>query len=528
MLEVQKFLLNGGTLKDLKDKYFIRIVPCPQLNLISLNSQILSPKKEKIVQECRALILSTDDWSVAYKTMPNFYDISDEMSQELIKNFDWESARAYEKLDGAMIGLYFFKDEWRICSRFSPTGSWYAFGLGSKESSYSWKELTIKTIEEMGIDYNSFLHSLNKDIFYTYELCTFENQVGVVYNSNFLRLIAAINKNSLDEIDIYSLYSLVPKAEYIEPKNIFELYQLLNNFEAYEKEGFVICDKNFNRAKVINQKYLKALNLFDTSSADSILNNIVSIFDAGGTYNYYYGYEPYGQYYGANTYQCAITPYGIVGCADSSNSSLVGYFFSGVSCDSNSPGANYFCKSILGADYTSYCYQIYFQSFDPSDPTKNWYQSFCNPDYPYIPPPGFIAVISGICTGGYLCEKPSPYDIIGGFSMQNENDVNILNVENNENLEKNENNSMCGSSWNPKKDKMNYMKNQSEQVINKLVNMAYWIINQKNNDGEELKVFWPEILENLNDDIDILDSLLKVDRNILNEKLNLFEKMNLS
>lgn len=525
MLEVQKFLINGGTLKELKDKFFIRIVPCPQLNLISLNAQILSPKKEKIVQECRALILSTDDWSVAYKTMPNFYDISDEMSQELIKNFDWESARAYEKLDGAMIGLYYFKEEWRICSRFSPTGSWYAFGLGSKESSYSWKELTIKTIEEMGIDYNLFLNSLNKDIFYTYELCTFENQVGVVYNSNFLRLIAAINKNSLEELDIYSLYSLVPKAEYITPKNIFELYQLLNKFEAYEKEGFVICDKNFNRAKVINQKYLKALNLFDTSNADSILNNIVSIFDAGGTYNYYYdyGYASYG-YYSANNFVCAINPFGTVVCADST-AGLVGYYFSGISCISQ-PGANAFCRTYLGEDNQSYCYQIYYQSFDPTNPTSNWWESFCYPTPDYVPPPGYIAIISGICLGGsYECKKPSPYDIIGGFSMQNKNEVNIQNVEN---LENNENNSMCGSSWNPKKDKMNYMKNQSEQVINKLVSMAYWIINQKNNDGEKLKVFWPEILENLNDDIDILDSLLKVDRNILNEKLNLFEKMNLS
>lgn len=291
MLEIQKFLINGGTLKDLRQKYHIRYVPCAPLNLVSLNCQILSPTDVPMVNECRSLFINPNDWSVAFKSINNFFDINSEAGQIINSYFDWNNARAYEKLDGAMICVYYYNNEWKIGSRFSPDGGWLAFGMGSKESVLSWRELTIKTIEDLGIKIDDFYKSLDKNIFYSYEICTEDNQVGVVYSNNSIKLIAAVEKDSLKELDIEKLYSILPKATYVIVNDKEEAESLTNDKEAHEMEGFVVVDKNFNRLKVYNPNYLKAMNSYTYKSASEALANLVSIFVANATYNYF-GYVP--------------------------------------------------------------------------------------------------------------------------------------------------------------------------------------------------------------------------------------------
>lgn len=284
MLEIQKYLTNGGTLRELRQKYSIRYVPCAPLNLVSLNCQLMSPKDIQMVNECRSLFLNPDNWTVAFKSMNNFFDINSPEGQETNKLFDWNSARAYEKLDGAMICIYFYNDAWRIGSRFSPDGGWLAFGVGSQESNLSWKELTIKTIEEMGILIDDFYKSLDKNIFYSYEICTQDNQVGVIYKDNFLKLIAAVDKNTLQELDIESIESLTPKASFHIVKSNEEVNGLMHDAEAHEIEGFVVCDKNFNRMKIYNPNYLKAMNSFKFGNPIEALANLVSIFETQVSY----------------------------------------------------------------------------------------------------------------------------------------------------------------------------------------------------------------------------------------------------
>lgn len=284
MLEIQKYLTNGGTLRELRQKYSIRYVPCAPLNLVSLNCQLMSPKDVPMVNECRSLFVNPDDCSVAFKSMNNFFDINSPEGQETNKIFDWESARAYEKLDGAMICIYFYKDAWRIGSRFSPDGGWLAFGIGSQESNLSWKELTIKTIEDSGTKIEDFYKSLDENIFYSYEICTQDNQVGVIYKDNFLKLIAAVDKNTLEELDIETLDSVTPKAEYKYVNSPEEVNDLIDNAEAHEKEGYVVCDKNFNRMKIYNPNYLKAMNSFKFSNPVEALANLVSIFEVAASY----------------------------------------------------------------------------------------------------------------------------------------------------------------------------------------------------------------------------------------------------
>ena len=291
MLEIQKFLINGGTLQDLRQKYQIRYVPCAPLKIVSLNCQLMSPKNEPLVNECRALYLNAEDWSVGFKGMNNFFDYNTSEGKLVFDSLDWESVRAYEKLDGALICVYYYKNAWRIGSRFSPDGGWLAFGVGSSESTLSWKELVIQTIENKGIKIDNFFESLNKNIFYSFELCTKENQVGVIYQEDFMKLIAAVDKNTLTEIDIETIDCLLPKANFVDVKNAIDLENLIINKESHELEGFVLCDKYFNRVKYYNPNYLEAMNTFRPSSANEALANLVRIFEVQASY-YYLGGGP--------------------------------------------------------------------------------------------------------------------------------------------------------------------------------------------------------------------------------------------
>ena len=175
-----------------------------------------------------------------------------------------------------MICVYFYNDAWRIGSRFSPDGGWLAFGVGSQESNLSWKELTIKTIEEMGISIDDFYKSLDKNIFYSYEICTQDNQVGVIYKDNFLKLIAAVDNNTLQEIDIESVESITPKASYHIVNSSDEVNDLINDAEAHEIEGFVVCDNNFNKSFLTNLQ--NSVKNFQNKLRIILLNNLANFF----------------------------------------------------------------------------------------------------------------------------------------------------------------------------------------------------------------------------------------------------------
>jgi len=58
---------------------------------------------------------------------------------------------------------------------------------------------------------------------------------------------------------------------------------LIDNAEAHEKEGYVVCDKNFNRMKIYNPNYLKAMNSFKFSNPVEALANLVSIFEVAAS-----------------------------------------------------------------------------------------------------------------------------------------------------------------------------------------------------------------------------------------------------
>lgn len=276
MLNIQNYLFNGGTLQSLNQKYNISYIFSPSLNMVSLNYQLLSPDSDPLVPECRALFLEINTWNIAFKSMGAFYEFNDPRSIEAFKNFDWESARAYEKRDGALIAIYYYKDEWRIGTRFAADGGWLAYGLNGIKHNFTWKELVLETIKDMGIKWEDFVKQLDPNIYYSFEICSPENRVGVVYNERTLTLIAAVDKNTLNELDIINVSCPTPKASFTIVQNIEDVLNLIQSGkEAHQMEGFVLCDKNFIRAKVYNPNYIETMNVFGQQSELQQLSSLI-------------------------------------------------------------------------------------------------------------------------------------------------------------------------------------------------------------------------------------------------------------
>src|SRR4051812_7540092 len=123
MLEVQKFL-RSHPLEDLTNRFAIQVKRHgrhPHLVLLKYN-QINSPMGERIVEECRGLILDQErDWAIVSYPYMKFYNHGEPYAAPL----DWSTARVYEKLDGSLIVLYHYAGEWQAAT------SGQADGLGS-------------------------------------------------------------------------------------------------------------------------------------------------------------------------------------------------------------------------------------------------------------------------------------------------------------------------------------------------------------------------------------------------------------
>lgn len=113
MLEIQKYLLSGGSFCDLNEKLGIK--PCyhPELPLVILNyDQIESPKLDPFVREARGLVLNSNDFSLVARSFPRFFnwgEVPEEMDQ-----FDFTDFTVQSKEDGSLALLYYFENNWHL------------------------------------------------------------------------------------------------------------------------------------------------------------------------------------------------------------------------------------------------------------------------------------------------------------------------------------------------------------------------------------------------------------------------------
>ena len=173
-------------LAELTKEYAIKVRQYEE-GLVVLNySQILSPKSHPIVMECRGLILGAHkDFYVVSRSMDRFFNLGE--SPETQTHLDWSKATCSEKVDGSLIRIFFWNEQWHIASR------GMAFGEGSPNGfDITFRGLVLKALdvtdEEFQFNCDRILH---QDITYICEITSVENRCVKAYTGYTLHYLAA-------------------------------------------------------------------------------------------------------------------------------------------------------------------------------------------------------------------------------------------------------------------------------------------------------------------------------------------------
>ena len=286
-LAIQEYLRSGKTLTDLKQEYHIDSIVNKELGVVVFNYTPLTPMDTEIGKEARALFLQMKTWFVVGKSIGGFLDVNNKDIASV--NFDWTNAKAYHKYDGCLVVLYYYKDQWRLGTRFSTDGKCNVFSPNSGESEIHWIDVFKNTLVEYGMQWEYFITLLDEYKYYTFELCTPWNRNTVIYPNSLIKLLAIVDSNTLLEQDLNE-----PKLKVFEPEfeivnKLEDVYFLISkNDDPLENEGCVVVDKNFNRLKVKNPKY-DALSFTSYSNDDfkNLKKYSVSIMIASSTVEYW-------------------------------------------------------------------------------------------------------------------------------------------------------------------------------------------------------------------------------------------------
>lgn len=263
MLNVQKALSNGWTLDRLKDELAIAVRVNEKLGVVCLNyNQILSPMGNPIVQECRALVLKLDTWEVLSWPLKRFFNLGEGHTP---KDFNWSDFKTYEKLDGSLIHFWHHPEfGWQCGTRSVPDAE-----TGLDDTGMTFRELVLKTLSEMGTNWDEFCSHLSQGFTYVFELTTPENQVVVEYPDRKLTLLAVRHLDTLEESD-----PLVWADTTGYPFPVVKLYpgfsldvvqNEVQGRDPKKHEGYVLVDPHFNRVKIKSQAYV-----FMSSRKDSL------------------------------------------------------------------------------------------------------------------------------------------------------------------------------------------------------------------------------------------------------------------
>lgn len=98
-------------LAQLRDVLHVRVSVAGTLH--SFKYSQASPMNDPLVHECRGIILDCDaDWAVVARPFAKFFNWGEPNAHAI----DWASARAYEKIDGTLMIMFYHAGAWRVAT----------------------------------------------------------------------------------------------------------------------------------------------------------------------------------------------------------------------------------------------------------------------------------------------------------------------------------------------------------------------------------------------------------------------------
>lgn len=256
----REFLLNGGTLEQLTEKYAIKAKRHGAYpNLVQLKyNQIDSPITEPLVQQCRGVILDQDDsWRIVARPFDKFFNYGEASAASI----DWSTARVQEKLDGSLMIVYWYDGAWHVATSGTPDASGDVNGAAETFKDLFWRVWAAK-------QYLTFEHTTKT---YMFELMTRHNRVVVRHLEDRLALIGIRDAVSGQEdapvaVQNWETVRSFPLQSFTDIEATFATLNPL------EQEGYVVVDAAFNRVKVKHPGYVAVHHMKDGFGPKRVLD----------------------------------------------------------------------------------------------------------------------------------------------------------------------------------------------------------------------------------------------------------------
>lgn len=177
---------------DLESAFGIRVRAYPDRYILNY-SQINSAecRFEPVVRVCRQLIVSRDMTRILHRSFDRFFNIGEDPDSAA---FDFSKAVCEEKLDGALVGLYFDGEGWKHCSKS------LAYAEGNLNASLKYR--TFGELIDAEVDLHPLFMRGNTDFSYIFELTSPWDPHVAHYSETCMHLLAVRDRESGEYVDV--------------------------------------------------------------------------------------------------------------------------------------------------------------------------------------------------------------------------------------------------------------------------------------------------------------------------------------
>lgn len=248
-LKVVSLLRSGMPLEKLQQKYKLIVKKHPYFPLLQLSySQTESQMASPVVQECRGLILESGTWNVVALPFQKFFNYGERHAKPL----DWASGvRVYEKLDGSLLGLYWYQGSWNVATSKLPA----ADGAFPDDSKRTFAEMFWQLWHEKGYSLPD-----NKDACFMFELTTPMHTIIVRHQIADLVCLGGRDLKTLVEIPCEHIAKVyrwpVPRRFDAYLTTLDEVVVATKSLNPVVQEGFVAVDQHWQRLKIKSASYV--------------------------------------------------------------------------------------------------------------------------------------------------------------------------------------------------------------------------------------------------------------------------------
>jgi hypothetical protein len=231
-------------------------------SLVILNYSMIESTNSEIENDCRALILDiSDNFNVVFRAFSRFFNYGEKFAAKI----DWDSAEVLEKMDGSLVGVFNYKNQWRICTRktIDAKGDLGIFG--------TFADSIWKLIPNPDKTFDS------ANLCYVFEFISPKNRIVTPYEEDELVLLTIFDRSNNAELSWEEASKRCPgfrRPRKYDCKTLEEVIELNNHIQERE-EGFVVVDSKGNRIKIKNPSYLTYHRVFSRGgllSADRLFD----------------------------------------------------------------------------------------------------------------------------------------------------------------------------------------------------------------------------------------------------------------